>query len=77
MIYLKNMKIIFQEESMQFSEATKINDFKASKGWLGKVLKQYGWNYLNLHWEADEMSDEEFNKFFNSGLRKLWKKKIN
>ena len=77
MIYLKNMKIIFQEESMQFSEATKINDFKASKGWLGKVLKQYGWNYLNLHWEADEMSEEEFNKFFQQWTEKTLEKNIN
>ena len=77
MIYLKNMKIIFQEESMQFSEATKINDFKASKGWLGKVLKQYGWNYLNLHWEADEMSYKEFNKFFQQWTEKTLEKNIN
>ena len=39
-----------------------INDFKASQGWLGKILKLYGWNDINLHGEADEISHEEFNK---------------
>ena len=43
---------------MKFYEAMEINYFKASQGWPGKVLKRYGWNYLNLHREADEMSDE-------------------
>ena len=49
---------------MQFSEETEINDFRESQGWLGNVLRRYGWNYLNLHGEADEMSDEEFNNIF-------------
>ena len=47
-----------------FSEAMEINNFKASQGWLGKFLKRYGWNYLNLRGEADEMSYEEFNNIF-------------
>ena len=39
-----------------------INEFKASQGWLGKVLQRYGWNSLNLNIQDDEMSDEEMNK---------------
>ena len=39
-----------------------INDFKASRAFPRKFLKQYGWNSLNLHGEAGEISDVEFNK---------------
>ena len=59
---------------MKFAEAMEINEFKASQGSLGKVLKRYGWNSLNLHGEADGMSNEEFNKSFqqwtNNSLKK-------
>ena len=56
---------------MQFAEAMEINDFKESQGCLGKVLKQYGWDYLNLHGEADEISDEEFNNIFQQWTEKI------
>ena len=51
-----------------------INDFKASQGWLWKVLKWYGWNYLNLRGEAEEISDEEFNKKFQQWTEKTLEK---
>ena len=43
---------------MQFAEAIEVNDLKVSQGWLVKVLKQYSWNYLKFHGEADEISDK-------------------
>ena len=42
---------------MQFPEATKIYDLRVSQRWLGKVLKQYDWNYLNIHGGDYEMSN--------------------
>ena len=60
---------------MQFAESMEINYIKASEGWLGKFLKQYGWNSLDIHGETDEISDEDFNKTFQRWTEKILEKK--
>ena len=51
--------LLLQEKCMQWARDLELHDFKCSKGWLYNTLNTHGIERINLHGEADDLSDEE------------------
>ena len=51
--------LLLTEKSMQWAQDLGLHDFKCSAGWLQNTLKLHGIGRINLHGEADDLSDEE------------------
>lgn len=51
--------LLLKEKCLQWAQDLELQDFKCSCGWLNNTLKLHGFAQLNLHGEADNLSDEE------------------
>ena len=56
---------------MAWAKQLGYNDFKASPCWINKTLQRNNLTRVNLHGEANEMSEEEFKAVMGP-----WKKKF-
>ena len=52
-------RMMMKDSCVKWARDGNITNFKISYGWINKTLQRYGMARINLHGEANNMTDEE------------------